>query len=176
MSKFTGRLCPHETLVQQSTESLNSKHRVYCHGGNTSEARWPEPAMTRILINQHIVRVNRHGFSEAVIRKLRAHRSEKEKASGTLPHQNTASRGASPLFQSRNWLLLRKRQVSHVPVSLGLCLPLFLHLAVLFTISTSHCTALVEQTTARSGGSEKAFWILFSLSVSSHSPFLPSLL
>lgn len=55
-----------------------------------------------------------------MIRKPQAQRSGKEKESGVLGQQSTASHWAFSLFHSPNWLLLRKRRVFHVPVSVFL--------------------------------------------------------
>lgn len=62
------------------------------------EGDWPEPTRIIALIHQTIDQRKRHWFSEAVIRKPQAHRSEKEKGNGTLLHQNTVSHWASHFF------------------------------------------------------------------------------
>lgn len=63
-----------------------------------AEGDWPEPTRIIALIHPTIDQRRRHWFSEAVIRKPQAHRSEEGKGNGTLLHQNTASHWASHFF------------------------------------------------------------------------------
>lgn len=105
---------------------------MYCYSGKkTSHWDWPEPPRIIALIHQNIDQRSeweREGKAARSSRRVQLHV------------------GLLSLFHSSNWLLLRKRRVFPVPVSLRLCLPLFLRLAVSFSRAPpSRRAALPEQ-------------------------------
>lgn len=81
---FTDILCTHETFIQQPPESCQktiqkmTKTESAVIVKKASEGDWPEPARVIALIHQNIDQGNMHWFSEALIRKPQAHRSEEE--------------------------------------------------------------------------------------------------
>lgn len=121
-------------VVQTAPQGWEWQHNVLLQWKKTSERDWPEPARIIALIHQDRDQESRRWFGEALIRKATG--SQEWEREG-----ETAERGlhVGPLllFHSPNWLLLRKRSVFHVPVSLRFCLPVSSPSRSLFLTSSS---------------------------------------